>query len=94
MGSKISAFLGTPGEDDVSVGVKCGGRSAVDEWLARFPDEARPMPYIGRSRWNTLSAGRSIPDDEIREAVDASYDFVVAKLPWSQQPPDGGRSTP
>jgi predicted DNA-binding protein (MmcQ/YjbR family) len=26
VGSKIFAFLGTPGEDDVSVGVKCGGR--------------------------------------------------------------------
>ncbi len=44
------------------------------------------MPYIGRSGWNTLRLGGAIPDDEIREAVDASYETVVAKLPKSRRP--------
>jgi predicted DNA-binding protein (MmcQ/YjbR family) len=44
------------------------------------------MAYIGRSGWNTLTVGASIPDDEIVEAVDASYATVVSKLPKSRRP--------
>src|SRR3954447_4480264 len=67
---KIFAFLG----DGTSVGVKCGaGREEADEWLLAYPGDARVMAYIGRSGWNTLDVGGAIPDDEIREAIDASY---------------------
>jgi predicted DNA-binding protein (MmcQ/YjbR family) len=83
--AKIFAFLGSPGSD--SVGVKCGAnRDQADEWLVRFPDDASVMAYIGRSGWNTLRFGGAIPDDEILEAVDASYDIVVSKLPKSRRP--------
>lgn len=86
-GGKIFAFLG----DGKSVGVKCGAtRDTADEWLLRYPDAAHVMAYIGRSGWNTLDVGSSIPDDEIREAVDASYDMVVARLPKKHRP--GGSS--
>ena len=44
------------------------------------------MAYIGRSGWNTLDIGGAIPDEEILEAVDASYAAVVAKLPKRQRP--------
>ncbi|MGI8418679.1 MAG: MmcQ/YjbR family DNA-binding protein [Nakamurella sp.] len=80
---KIFAFLA----DGASVGVKAGAdRDEADEWLTRYPDDARVMAYIGRSGWNTLAVGGSIPVDEIREAIDASYDRVVAKLPKSRRP--------
>ena len=39
------------------------------------------MPYIGRSGWNTLRLAGAIPDEDLLEAVDASYAAVVAKLP-------------
>ena len=86
---KIFAFLGG-GE---SVGLKCGAnRDEADEWLLRYPEDASVMSYIGRSGWNTLRVDSTIPDDEIQEAVDASYDLVVSKLPkrhrpvgWSEQ---------
>jgi predicted DNA-binding protein (MmcQ/YjbR family) len=82
--TKIFAFLGS----GTSVGLKCGPtRDEADEWLARYPQDAAVMPYIGRSGWNTLQVGGAIPDDELREAVDASYDFVVAKLPKKDRPP-------
>ena len=82
VGSKIFAFLGSE-----SVGVKCGAtREEADEWLARFPDDASVMPYIGRSGWNTLRIGGAIPDEDLLEAVDASYDTVVAKLPRRERP--------
>jgi predicted DNA-binding protein (MmcQ/YjbR family) len=86
VGSKIFAFLGSPGAE-ARVGVKCGpSRELADEWLHRFPDDARPSSHIGRSGWNSLRLGGGIPDDELREAVDASYDAVVAKLPKRERP--------
>ena len=85
VGSKIFAFLGSD-----SVGLKCGSnREEADEWLHAYPEEARVMPYIGRSGWNSLRAGGTIPDDEIRAAVDESYERVVAKLPKKDRPAAG-----
>jgi predicted DNA-binding protein (MmcQ/YjbR family) len=79
---KIFAFLGGD-----SVGVKCGaGREEADEWLLRYPEDASVMAYIGRSGWNTLKIGSGIPDDEIREAIDTSYELVVSKLPKKYRP--------
>jgi predicted DNA-binding protein (MmcQ/YjbR family) len=98
VGPKIFAFLGAGGADGPdgpdnpdgpapSAGLKCGAtREAADEWLARYPDDASVMAYIGRSGWNTLRAGGAIPDDELLEAVDASYDAVVSKLPKKDRP--------
>jgi predicted DNA-binding protein (MmcQ/YjbR family) len=81
---KIFAFLGSTGE---SVGVKCGrNRDEADELLLRYPDDASVMAYIGRSGWNTVKVGGAIPDDEIRELIDISYDLVVSKLPKSRRP--------
>ncbi|GAA3255002.1 MmcQ/YjbR family DNA-binding protein [Dactylosporangium siamense] len=86
VGPKIFAFLGADGERP-AVGVKCAPtREAADEWLARFPDDARVMPYIGRSGWNSLTVGAAIPDDEILEAVEESYRWVVSKLPKKDRP--------
>ena len=79
---KIFAFMGAD-----TVGVKAGAnRDEADEWLARYPDDAAVMAYIGRSGWNTLRIGGAIPDDEIEEAIDTSYELVVAKLPKSHRP--------
>jgi len=80
--SKIFAFLG-----DSSVGLKCGSdRDVADEWLHRYPDDAGPMAYIGRSGWNTLQIGGQIEDAELVEAIDASYDYVVSRLPKRERP--------
>src|ERR1700761_8848499 len=89
VGPKIFAFLRAvgPGGEALGVGVKCGpGRDAADEWLQRYPRDAAPSAYIGRSGWNSLTIGGAIPDDEIFEAVDASYEMVVAKLPKKDRP--------
>jgi predicted DNA-binding protein (MmcQ/YjbR family) len=80
---KIFAFLG-----GTTVGVKAATtRDEADEWLARYPDDATVMAYIGRNGWNTLRIDGAIPDDELRSAVDESYDLVVAKLPKKHRPP-------
>lgn len=100
VGAKIFAFLGSSHSDGgvvttanssavggSAIGLKCGrSRDEADEWLQRYPDDVRPSPYIGRFGWNVLTVGARIPDEEIREAVDASYDLVVAGLPVAQRP--------
>lgn len=79
---KIFVFLGGSGSGGVtSLGVKCGDRDAADEWLQRYPEDAVKMAYIGQHGWNTLVVGGRIPDDELRDAIDTSYDLIVAKLP-------------
>ena len=82
---KIFAFTG---ED--AVGVKCGGNRkddpSADEWLRQYPEDATVMAYLGRSGWNSLRLRGAIPDEELCDAVDASYDLVVARLPRSRRP--------
>jgi predicted DNA-binding protein (MmcQ/YjbR family) len=50
------------------------------------PWEGDVVAYIGRSGWNTLRIGGTIPDDELLEAIDASYAAVVSKLPKKDRP--------
>ncbi len=79
---KIFAFVGATG-----VGVKCGAnRDVADEWLDRYPDDASVMAYIGRSGWNNLAFGGAISGEEILEAVEDSYQLVVAGLPKKHRP--------
>ena len=85
VGAKIFAFLGS-GEPP-GVGLKCGAsREAAGEWLLRYPGDASVMPYIGRSGWISLRIGGAIDDDEIMEAIDASYATIVSKLPQKDRP--------
>jgi predicted DNA-binding protein (MmcQ/YjbR family) len=82
---KIFAFLGS--DLPLTVGIKAGSsRDEADEWLARYPRDASVIPCIGRSGWNTLRVGGAIPDEEVREAIDASYAAVVVKLPKKHRP--------
>jgi predicted DNA-binding protein (MmcQ/YjbR family) len=87
VGGKIFAFLGSGSGPEPAVGLKCGpNREAADEWLARYPGDASALAYIGRSGWNSLRIGGEIPESELMEAIDASYDTVVSKLPRKDRP--------
>ena len=46
------------------------------------------MAYIGRFGWNSLRVGGLIPDGELLEALDASYQAVLSKLPRKDRPAD------
>jgi predicted DNA-binding protein (MmcQ/YjbR family) len=82
VGEKIFAFL-----HENAIGVKCGNdRDEADEWLMRYPEDAKVMAYIGRSGWNVLRLSGDIPDSEILEAIDDSYSMVVSRMPRSRRP--------
>ena len=84
---KIFAFHGSAEGPGSTIGLKCGrDRDEADEWLERYPEDARVMAYIGRYGWNTLTLGGAIPAAEIGEAIDASYADVVSRLPRSKRP--------
>lgn len=82
---KIFAFLGGG-----RLGVKCGATTEeAAEWRQRYPDSVSVMPYIGRYGWNSVELDGTVPDEEILELIDASYDDVVARLPKSKRPQAG-----
>jgi predicted DNA-binding protein (MmcQ/YjbR family) len=84
VGSKVFAFLGS--ETPTALGLKCGDRETADLWLDRYPGSAAKSPYIGAHGWNTFAVDGTIPDDELAELVDTSYELVVAKLPKRERP--------
>jgi predicted DNA-binding protein (MmcQ/YjbR family) len=85
VGPKIFAFL-VAADRPTSLGLKCGDREEADLWLERYPGAASVMRYIGRYGWNTFALDGSIPDDELAELVDRSYELVVASLPRAKRP--------
>ena len=86
VGDKIFAFLGQPDSATPTVGLKCG-RTADEarELRARYPEHVTASAYVGRYGWNSIVIS-GLPDDELRELVDASYDAAVAALPKSKRP--------
>jgi len=84
---KIFAFLGASDVAEPTVGLKCGRDvEEAGELRHRYPDDVTVSAYIGRYGWNRVRLAGAVPDDEIRELVDASYDTVVAALPKSKRP--------
>ncbi|HEV7468985.1 MAG: hypothetical protein JWP64_1945 [Pseudonocardia sp.] len=82
VGDKIFVFLGGEG-----IGVKCGRTSdEAAELRERFPGAVTVSPYIGRYGWNVVSLDGTVPDDELLELVDESYDAVVSRLPKARRP--------
>lgn len=84
VGGKAFAFIWLGGE---SVSVKCGRTSdEAAEYRERYPEDVTISGYIGRYGWNSVRYNGKVPDDELRELLDRSYDAVVSKLPKSKRP--------
>lgn len=88
VGERVFAFLGTAGPEGTALDVrlKCGrDAEAAREWRERFPGEVKSAPYVGRFGWNSFATA-GLPDDDLLEAVDGSYDAVVGRLARSRRP--------
>jgi predicted DNA-binding protein (MmcQ/YjbR family) len=86
VGGKAFAFIGL-GDGPGSVGVKCG-RDADDAaaWRERHPGAVAASAYIGRYGWNRVALEAGVPDDDILELIDGSYDDVASRLPKARRP--------
>ena len=83
VGSKIFLFPGrVEGRSVISVK---NTEAAVAELTQRYPDLAGPAPYLNKRLWVQVRID-GLPDEEVRELIDDSYDQVVAKLPRSERP--------
>jgi predicted DNA-binding protein (MmcQ/YjbR family) len=84
VGGKTFAFISM---DGVTVALKCG-RTAEDarEPRDQYPEDVVEMSYLARYGWNRFTVGRGVPDEEIFDAIDYSYDDVVGRLPKSKRP--------
>ena len=83
VGSKIFLF---PGKADgrSTITVK-NTEAAVAELKQRYPELAGPAPYLNKRLWVRLVIDE-VPEDEVCELIDDSYDQVVAKLPKAERP--------
>ena len=92
VGGKAFAFIGLAAG---TVGVKCGRDAAeAAEWRDRYPGAVTVSSYIGRYGWNSVDWTGPVPDDDVLELVDASYDAAVAALPKRRRPAVPGPGTP
>ena len=66
-----------------SVSLKCDPDLA-DDLRVRYPAIA-PGYHLNKRHWNTVALDGSVPDEELQELIEHSYDLVVARLPKAQR---------
>lgn len=71
------------GASPPSVSLKCDPGLA-EELRARYA-AVTPGYHLNKRHWNTVVLDGSVPDDEVLELVDHSYELVVAKLTRAQR---------
>jgi len=71
------------GEVPGSVSLKCDPDLAVG-LRARYAGVS-PGYHLSKRHWNTVTLDGSVPDEDVLELIDHSYDLVVARLTKAQQ---------
>jgi predicted DNA-binding protein (MmcQ/YjbR family) len=71
------------GETPQSISLKCDPELATS-LRNRYPG-VTPGYHLNKRHWNTLTLDGSVPDDEVLELIDHSYDLVVARLTRAQR---------
>src|SRR4051812_58872 len=78
VGGKMFALLALD-EIPTAVNLKCDPDRAL-ELRDRF-EQVRPGYHMNKKHWNTVVLDGVIPDREVREMIDHSYDLVARSLP-------------
>jgi predicted DNA-binding protein (MmcQ/YjbR family) len=71
------------GAEPGNVSLKCDPDLAGD--LRRRYTAITPGYHLNKRHWNTVSLDGSVPDEELLELIDHSYDLVVAGLTKAQR---------
>lgn len=50
-----------------------------------YPDSVKPGYHLHKRHWNTIAIDGRIPDDEILDMIDHSYEQVIKGLPKKQR---------
>ncbi len=76
-------------EIPAAVNLKCDPDLALD--LRDRYEQVTPGYHMNKKHWNTVEIDTGIPDAELRQMIDHSYDLVAKSLPKSK-PTVGARS--
>ena len=71
------------GETPGSISLKCDPELATS--LRNHYAGVTPGYHLNKRHWNTLTLDGSVPDEEVLELIDHSYDLVVARLTRAQR---------
>ena len=82
VGGKMFALCALDGEP-LRLSVKCEPDLAV-QLRATYPAIA-PGYHLNKRHWNTVTLDGSVPDEDVLELIDHSYDLVVARLTKAQR---------
>jgi predicted DNA-binding protein (MmcQ/YjbR family) len=74
--NKMFALCGI--EDFQSINLKCDPETAIE--LRERYEAVKPGYHMSKKHWNTITVGLDMPDDEIYQWVDHSYEAVVTTL--------------
>jgi len=69
--------------DSLRVSLKC--EPDLAEALREAHASVIPGYHLNKRHWNTVILDGSMPDADIRQMIDDSYDLVVSKLPQSRR---------
>jgi len=78
VGGKMFALLALD-EIPPAANLKCDPDRALE--LRDRYEEVTPGYHMNKKHWNTVQLVGAIPDSEIRQMIDHSYDLVVQSLP-------------
>jgi predicted DNA-binding protein (MmcQ/YjbR family) len=86
VGDKIFALMGVdaPEEAEARINLKCDPTLAV---ILRqtYPKSVIPGYHMNKTHWNTVISNGIIPDNEICDMIDHSYDLIVKSLTKKQR---------
>ena len=70
-------------EDEPTISLKCD--PALAQILRERYADLTPGYHLNKRHWNTLAFDGTIPDAEVREMVEHSYDLIVQSLTKAQR---------
>jgi predicted DNA-binding protein (MmcQ/YjbR family) len=71
------------GAEPASVSLKCDPDLA-DDLRSRY-EAITPGYHLNKRHWNTVVLDGSVPEEQVLELIDHSYELVVARLPRAQR---------
>ena len=78
VGGKMFA-LTSPERFPATANLKCDPDLALE--LRDGYEQVQPGYHMNKKHWNTIEIDAGIPDDELRQMVDHSYELVARKRP-------------
>ncbi|WP_379135944.1 MmcQ/YjbR family DNA-binding protein [Paenibacillus sp. sgz500958] len=78
---KMFALIFVEKESDIRLNLKCD--PVIAENLREQHKSVRPGYHMNKKHWNTIMIDGTLPESDVFDMIDHSYDMVVKNLPKS-----------